>query len=620
MERQQTPIFQLDLPSQCVDLLLAEMTLNKLIDRKKAAERETAQLLSELCMANDKAKELAFQIEEAKARAMACQRELSLTSPPGTDDVPQILREVDGVKQKISSLKLDMASASVQRERAQIQIQLIDSECKSYSDYSEGLRREIEATNIEKEFVDLDRSEVEREIEQIKASHDTEAANFSERMEKTKSRIVQLQKEISAAKKMQKELAIIVSDVNALQHEMEFLRSMEKSSEKIRYVKNEQEVLVDLSSLQALRTELAAAKEELSGLKEEGFRIMDAMDVARKEMMQIAEEKGKCNRAVKESESKLEILDTKLHKVMSKMEFASKAERRADAIVSSLSAALRQLHSDIEAAKRETELVREETKPVRVQTEKTRSKTASVEERFGEAMEELKHVTASETIALEELQAVTESTMTERAISALWSDTITISKFEYYYLTKQGKAAQEVAEKKVAAALAWKEALEVKAKAKAKAKAKEEEKKRAKAEDELKGRWAIVTVDQKRGTTKPKKSGLDCNCKQVPEEEEYVTRSSHNMKLAIAMPRRSLNVSGMTGRISCRRPSSSQKKQPSFTDTTTKTVDSMKKKGKIMEKVVRLLNRRRGRQNIKEAVFPPATKLPVVLPFNCATA
>ncbi|XP_074556783.1 protein PLASTID MOVEMENT IMPAIRED 2-like [Curcuma longa] len=609
-------MFQMDLPSQCVDLMLAEMTLNKLIDRKKASERETAQLLHELCIANDKARELAFQIEEAEARAMACKRELSLTSPPGTADVQQILREVDGVKQKICSIKLDMASASVQRERAQIQIQLIDSECKSYSGYSEELRREIEATSIEKEFIDLDRSEVEREIEQIKASHETEAENFSERMEKTKSRIVQLQKEISAAKKLQTELVIITSDVNALQHEMEFLRSMEKSSEKTRYVKDDQQEVADLSCLQASRTELEAANEELSGLKEEGFRIMEAMDAARKEMMQIAEEKEKCNRAVKESESRLEILNTKLHKAMSKMESASKAERRADAIVSSLSAALRQLHSDIEAAKRETELVREETKAVRAQTEKTRSRTASVEERFGEAMEELKHVTASETLALEELQSVTESTMTERAISALWSDTITISKFEYYYLIKQGKASQEVAEKKVSAALAWKEALE--------AKAKEEEKKRYKADDELKERWAIVTVDQKRGTTTPKKSALDCNCEQVPVEEDYMIRGwSQNMKLAIAMPRRSLNVSGITGRISGLRSSSSQRRQPSFTDTTPKTVDYMKKKkkkkGKVMEKVVRLLNRRRGRQSIKE-IFSPVTKLPVLLPSNCTTA
>ncbi|XP_074580804.1 protein PLASTID MOVEMENT IMPAIRED 2-like [Curcuma longa] len=491
---------------------------------------------------------------------MAFKPELSMTSHPSSDDVEQILREIDDVKQQVCNLELDMASASMQRQKAQIQSQLSNTEFKSNSEFSEGLRREIEATSVEKEFIDLARIEAESEYKRIKASHETDAANFIESMEKVKSRIMQLREEIKAGEALQKKLGITASEFNALQHEMEFtIRLMEKSTLKTRYVKDEQEV-ASLSTLHSSRVELDAAKKELSWLKQEGFAFMDAMDVTRKELTQLAKEKEKSTRAVKEYESRVQILEPKLHEAMSKMESASAAETRADAIVASLSVALRQLHSDIGATKREAELVREETKAV---IEKAKSRTDSVEERLGAAMEALKNAKAAESMALEELQQVTESTMTERAILALWSDTITISKFEYHYLMKQGKDAKEVAEKKVTAALAWKEVFEAK-----------EKEKRAKEESENVERWAIVAVDQERGN------------------DLVIPRSWHNMKLAIAMPRRSLHVSGHSS-------SSLLRKQPSFTSIAPRTLEYSEKKGKLMEKVVRFLNGRRNCQSIK---------------------
>ncbi|KAG6501327.1 hypothetical protein ZIOFF_041206 [Zingiber officinale] len=502
------------------------------------------------------------QQKESNAREMAFKSELS---HPSSNDVEQVLRKVDDIKQQICTLRLDMASASVQRQKAQIQIQLSNSEYKSYSEYSEGLRREIEATIVEKEFVDLARIETENEIKRIKASHETDAANFIESMEKVKSRTIQLREEIKAGETLQKKLGITASELNALHHEMEFVRLMEKSNLKTRYVRDEQEV-ADLSSLQLSRVELDAAKKELSWLKEEGFGIMDVMDVTRKELTHIAKEKENCRREVKEYESRVEILEAKLHEAMSMMESASAAETRADAIVASLSVALRQLHSDIGAARREAELVREETKAVRSQTEMTKSRTSeSLEERLGAAMEALKNAKASEAMALEELQQVTESTMTERAISALWSDTITISKSEYYYLIKQGKAATEVAEKKVTAALAWKEVFE------------------AKEKGGCEERWAIVAVDQ-----------------EIRGIDHVTPRSWHDTKLVIAMPRRSLHVSGISGRINGQISSPSLlKKQPSLKSIAPRLTLDSKKKGKVMEKVVSFLNGHRSCRNIK---------------------
>ncbi|KAG5042396.1 hypothetical protein JHK87_006311 [Glycine soja] len=66
---------------------------------------------------------------------------------------------------------------------------------------------------------------------------------------------------------------------------------------------------------------------------------------------------------------------------------------------------------------------------------------------------------ASEVVALGKLKTLTESTIRERALTAQHSSMITISKFEYEYLTNHAASVEEIADKKVAAAEAWIEAL-----------------------------------------------------------------------------------------------------------------------------------------------------------------
>ncbi|KAG4996724.1 hypothetical protein JHK85_028163 [Glycine max] len=57
------------------------------------------------------------------------------------------------------------------------------------------------------------------------------------------------------------------------------------------------------------------------------------------------------------------------------------------------------------------------------------------------------------------LKTLTESTMRERALTAQHSSMITISKFEYEYLTNHAASVEEIIDKKVAAVEAWIEAL-----------------------------------------------------------------------------------------------------------------------------------------------------------------
>lgn len=586
--------------SQCKELIFAEMKVNNLINRKKVAEREKVQLLSELCVADDEAKDLAIRIEEAHAKAITYKlklqslknsdtsedEQLMILPPKSSRQYTEILREVDDVKQQICGLKLDIASALQEKARARSEIESSSAEARSYSRYKEELRREIDEVNVEQEFIDLARIEADREFRHIEAQREAEAAHFTESVRKAYSRIDGLRRESTSAKQLKETLMITSLDVDALQNEMEFIRAAEKSYQKTYLVEDtarlEEEQQTDISLLRSTKAELEAAKNELSTVKEEGYKLMDEMDGIRKELIRIADGKERSSRAKKKSDSCFETLNTKLHKAMSKMESASMVEKRADAIVANLSAALQQLHSDIDAAKMEAELVSEETKAVRMETEKSRMYTQSLKERLQEAMEELNTVKAAEANALEELKAITESTMRERAISSIWSSTITISKFEYYYLIKQAKAIQEVADKKVAAAQAWMEALKAKT-----------EERRMNAETDPTQSWALVPVERE-SLSKPKKGSIlkraiEKEINHHEEEREQKLVQSHDMKLAIAMPRRSLTGSGVSGasrRLHASRKSNSTKQQPSFTFT---PPSSAHKKGKVVNTLVRFL-------------------------------
>ncbi|KAJ8513213.1 hypothetical protein OPV22_003647 [Ensete ventricosum] len=549
----------------------------------------------------DEAKDLAIRIEEAHAKTITYKlklqslknsdasedEQLVILSPKSRRQYTEILREVGDVKRQICGLKLDITSALQEKARAQSEIESSSAEARSYSKYSDELRREMDEVNLEQVFIDLARIEADREFRHIEAQREAEAALFAESVRKANSRIDGLRREITSAKQLQTMLMTTYSDVDALQNEMEFITEAEKSYRKTYLVeatgRMQEEQETDISLLRSTKAELEAAKNELSTVKEEGYKLMDEMDGIRKELIRIADGKEQSSRAKKNSDSSFETLNTKLHKAMSKLESASTAEKRADAIVANLSAALQQLQSDIDAAKREAELVSEETKALRMETEKTRMYTQSLKERLQEAMEELNTVKAAEANALDELKAITESTMRERAISSIWSSTITISKFEYYYLTKQAKAAQEVADKKVAAAQAWIEAL----------KAKDQER-RMKAETDPTQSWALVPVERE-SLSKPKKGSVlkkaikkEINHHEEEREEKLV--QSHDMKLAIAMPRRSLTVSCVSGASrrlhAAPRKSNSTKQRPSITFTPPPLAY---KKGKVVNTLVRFL-------------------------------
>ncbi|KAG1347067.1 protein PLASTID MOVEMENT IMPAIRED 2 [Cocos nucifera] len=565
------------------------MDIGRLNETKNFAEKEKARAESELYRTRSRAKELALQIEESNAKARERKLELQSMSKAefGDGGYAEVMQELNTVKQELSRLKLDVASALEAKAKAEKETEASRSKASSYSRSIEGLRREIDEANEEHVLVELARIEAEREFREIEAQRVAESAQFAKKMEATKKKIKDISNEVNRAKELEMKLEITNSDINVLQNEMELVRAMERKHQKNDLFKDAKKTVEKESECRSLlrsaEAELEAAKKELASLKEEGFQLMASMDVIREEMMHTAEESKRLKKLEMKTDSTVQHLNSKLLKAKSKLESATRADERARAIVSNLSAALQQLQTEVESANEEKEIVSEETKTIRMEIEKRDSDISLAEERLQAAVQELEAVKASEAVALKKLRRVAERTIKSRAsLIPSSSSNITISKCEYDYLNQRAADAQVVADKKVAAARAWIEAL----------KAGEKEilmkTELAKREiKELKGVEDRELCDMEKSLVAQKTLEEElCNWRQREREADI-----SNLQLVVTTPRKSLRGNGIPAasrRAKVRRLSASSgvrhTRSPSF---------NLKKKRKVMPNLVKFLRDRK---------------------------
>ncbi|XP_072966580.1 protein PLASTID MOVEMENT IMPAIRED 2 [Typha angustifolia] len=582
----QVPLHEVSSPSKTGELHLAQMDKGRLHETKNSAEKEKAYAESELLEARNMAKELARQIDETNARARERRSELQAMKKPGRSKKEreeasdrqhaEVIQELDAVKKELSKMKLDLLSALEAKAKSEKEIEVASSKLQSYSLSAEELKMEIEDANEEHVLVELARIEAERECRDIEAQRASEADQFAKDIEAAKKRIKHLQREISHAKELEMKLTVTNSDVDVLQTQMVLVRAMERNQS----IKRSEEDSDARSRLQSAETELKEAKKELASIKKDGFQIMASMDLIRMELMPITEETNRLNKLEKKADSNVQHLNSKLLKAKSKLETASRADGRAKAIVSNLSVALQQLHTEIESVKKEKEMIEDETSKIRAETDKM-VEISSSEERLQAAVQGLEAVKASEAFALKKLKSISVRTLKDRANNSTpGSSSITISKSEYEYLSRGAAAAQLVADKKVAASEAWVEAL--------RAAEKEIIMRTEFAEKEIK-----ILREMEEETIREMERSLAA---QNATEEELLNWRQNvgevcKLQRGMIAPRKSLKENGIpvaSRRISMRRISASSvtrnARSPSFT---------IKRRRKVMPNLVKFLKGRR---------------------------
>ncbi|XP_052205181.1 protein PLASTID MOVEMENT IMPAIRED 15-like [Diospyros lotus] len=350
----------------------------------------------------------------------------------------EVMRELEFVKQELSKLKLEMASVLEERSTAENVTEASSSKILPYLSPAAVWRKEIEEFN-----------EQQLQVEAIDAHGKEEKGEFSFAVENARKKMNDILQESDRAKKIEMELAVITYDVKMLEDGLNMAKETKK---------RESESPLEL---QSVIEELEAAKKELESTKEEGFQFTASMDVIRNELKHVSEELARLQKTEGNIDASVQLLNSKLPRANSKLESVSAAEEKATTIVSNLSLSLEQLKTEAEAAKKEKELISEQTLSMKAEIQRTESQIGLAEERLQAAMRELEAVKSSESTALENLRSLIEKTNGARASGSAChhSSTTTISKFEYEYLTGRAVGTEDIADKKVAAAQAWIEAL-----------------------------------------------------------------------------------------------------------------------------------------------------------------
>ncbi|BAF05855.2 Os01g0692300 [Oryza sativa Japonica Group] len=551
---------------------LAQSGLDKLNERKAYVDKERAGAESELSRARAMAKELERQIEQTTAKATSQRSELQAmwaarTRRKGTDapGAERDARYAEVVQE------LDQAKKELLRLRLEVRLRAIDE-----------MKRRVDEANEEHVLVELARIEAERERREIEAQRGAEAERFAADIEAARARVRALQKEASRAREMEAKLAVTNSDVEVLQAEMELVRAMEKSHAKSDEAaedaaRRKKEEAQDKALLKTAEAELDAAKKELETIKAGSFQFMTSMDCTRTEIMRVAEEIRLLKAKEKKADAQVQQLNTKLLKAKARLEAVTAADERSKAIVSNLAAAMKQLKAETEAARMEEDLTKLEKRCVIAEAENIEKEIATTEGRIKQSVKELDAAKALEAEAMRKLRDTVESTMQARASSAARRQgTMTISRFEYEYLTGRAALVRVVTDKKVAAAQAWVQALKASEKeAAARAEAAEREVR------EMEARAAQVAAEAEKTAAEQK---------ELEQELYDLNAAAERDGLQCAYPRRrSSRVSATSRRSKPRRSSVSagawNPRSPSFT---------IKRKRKVMPNLLKLIKNKRG--------------------------
>lgn len=217
----------------------------------------------------------------------------------------------------------------------------------------------------------------------------------------------------------------------------------------------------DPSSRQAAEAELTSARVELESIKEEGARFTGSVERTRMETARVTDEIDRLAEQEERASAQVQQLNARLLRARSRLDAATAADERAEAVLAELSAALQQLGEETEAAEKERALTELENQCVREEADTVGAEIAAVEQRVRESVKELEAARATEAVATAKLRAAVEAATLARAsvMSPQTSGNVAIARFEYEYLTGRPEVVRIVAEKKVAAAEAWAEAL-----------------------------------------------------------------------------------------------------------------------------------------------------------------
>ncbi|GER35600.1 hypothetical protein STAS_11889 [Striga asiatica] len=447
------------------ELHQAKRDNHQLKESRQFAELAKVEAESELSAAKKTVKDLTRKIEELNSKGNSQMLVLEKLKMDKTREVErdpgnceQVMKELQSIKRELNRLKLDMASILEEKNRAEKEMETALSKTQSFLNSVEALDKETEKVNEEHVLVELARIEAIKEYQEIQAQRSENAEKYSAAIDEKQKENHKMIQETESINDMEANLAITLSDINILENELRQLKKMDKGLERNKIL-NYGEESGNASMLESVLKELETAKDELALAKEESFQFMASMDVIRNELRHISDQTAQEKKKEEETETNIQNLNTKLLRAKSKLEIASASEAKAKSVTLNLTVTLEQIKSEVETAKNQRSLIGKENTDIKAEIQRLETETEAAEEKLQSTLQDLRAVKSSEAVAMENLKSLIEKTVRDRTSASQARPTITISKFEYDYLTGHAAGAHKVADRKVEAAQAWVEAL-----------------------------------------------------------------------------------------------------------------------------------------------------------------
>ncbi|CAF2188915.1 hypothetical protein HID58_027301 [Brassica napus] len=568
---------QLDLPeakSVAEDLHKSGRELGMYRESRKASDSAKAKAETELNKAKKTVHELTLLIEQSNLRLKSVKK----LKTDGNGNYAQIIRELEELKQELSKLKLDAAYVLKEKVAAEKEVMELGAKTEENLNLVESLKLEVDAANEEHVLVELAKMEALKECKEVEEERERERKEAFEELEKRKKRTKEMKKEIKRSKEYENVLSETLADIEMLETQLSLVKDMERKAPKNQRGKKDA-----LTVLREVTEETEAKKEELASVKAEVLYLGGIMDALSKELVEVKQEAARFDKIIEKDDAMIERLNTKLLMAKGRLEAVSADEERISSLADNLICSLEKLKNDKEAAKKEEVELKEEARIIK----KTENGFGGKEKELLSKLDELEMAKDAESLALKKLESMVERTMETREMDSQGSSTITISRFEYEYLSGQARHAEETAERKVEAAMAWVEAL--------KASTKEIVMKSETLERES----GKTMVEEERASFRMQRS-LSIKRLVQNEIEKFKEESSEDKSssLVVSSPkpvRRSVRISGRFTPVQggkTRRYSSGNRGTPSYF--------VIKKKKKKVPNLVKFFSRKRDKSSLEE--------------------